>query len=511
MPESSQEVLHCPSCGALAPVESGGEDERRCGECGYDFGHSVRLTPREVGLASRATSTFIQRDVSSRRRAAERVEVVINTEARASATVVEAETEEGGDGKRQDEVISDDGRKKVVRRRKKRRRTRMTPLLFLCGWAVVVMVMLIFLKNEGKELATDEEEARELEEQKLRIKQEQISMYLIEQFPECRHALDGFLAAKTAIARTQFVRDPNRLAPVMAAYYGANLPWSLPEGAQVALKRMDVYLGGGPTVIETIWKINDKSEHEEDREERTEPEKKEGSEVSKPGKDEELTGSREGYPDREVAFAKQGGRWVLEWKAFVRYGTGLWDRFLSGSGASEGIFRVYMQIGKDTDLAGPATFTVRFLPARSDGLRWTQKSEWVSVPLNSENGRRIESIMAQDKKKWELGNSIFGQSDPKDLHRVRVALRWATGEGDRKYLQLSEVQAGNWYGEGIGGDFTDPEEEKADGAEPGEEKDGGQKGEDAPGKDSPGKDTPNEEGSSARIKEKAAPFGEKNG
>ncbi|MEE2734891.1 MAG: zinc ribbon domain-containing protein [Verrucomicrobiota bacterium] len=115
MPEPSQEVYHCPSCGALVSAEL--DAERTCGECGYELGKSLSITPRIAEqMTATAKGAVVQRNATIRRRPA--ILAPVPSEA---MTVGEVKTEGKTDSQRApDKIVSDDGYKKLAWRRKGR-------------------------------------------------------------------------------------------------------------------------------------------------------------------------------------------------------------------------------------------------------------------------------------------------------------------------------------------------------------------------------------------------------
>jgi len=427
MPETSQEVYHCPSCGALASVEGG--VARVCMECGFDFGQPVRISPRSVSQHASQGASFVQRDVSLQGSVSGRVEPVLP----ADINTLEEVQPENEDGNR-DEVISDDGVKKVVRRRKKRRKNRLAPLLFLGGWAILVMLLVIFVKNQrGEEGPTVD--VREEEAAKLRAKKVKMNKFLIAEIEKCQQTLNAFLAAHSQ-GRSQFVRDSIRLAPVMGDYYRHYPRWTLPKGGALVLKSMDLYTQAGEPVIETVYGV---------------------------------VGGAEPVADREVAFIREegflgeAGRWVIDWEALVRHSTTPWLDFVKDFGEKKiGEFRVYVR-RTQRGFEGDGKFLVlKFFPPKM-GFRetWALGSDGIVVPSDEESGKRMEEILSRNKK-WELGESTYGMSDPEELHRIRVKLQWEEDVLNRRSVKLRKVVAGNWYGKGFEDKFPDQEEDLAE-------------------------------------------------
>ena len=115
MPETSQGIYHCPSCGVLGSVEL--DAEQVCGECGYELGKSLTIAPRMAEqMTATAKGAVVQRNATTRRRPAGFAPVPSDV-----MTVDEVKAESKTDFLRPtDELVSDDGYKKVARRGKKR-------------------------------------------------------------------------------------------------------------------------------------------------------------------------------------------------------------------------------------------------------------------------------------------------------------------------------------------------------------------------------------------------------
>lgn len=440
MPETSQEVYHCPSCGALASVEDGAA--RVCSECGFDFGNPVRISPRSVSQHARQRESFVQRDVSLRRSAAGRVEPVLPADIHGMEDV-QPESKDGN----QDEIVSDDGVKKVVRRRKKRRKNRLAPLLFLGGWAIVVMLLVIFVKNQrGEEEPTVD--VREEEAVKLAAKKLQMDKFLNAEIGKCEQTLHAFLAAHPdEKGRSQFVRDFFGRAPIMRDYYRHYPRWTLPSSGKLVRKSINLYTEAGEPVIETVYGVE---------------------------------GGEEPVADREVAFIRKkkgftgdAGRWVIDWEALVRHSTTRWLDFVKDFGETkDGEFRVYV---RRTQGGSHGDLVLKFFPPQMGSREiWDRGSDPIVVPSDEESGlsaleilkrkenlQRMEEILSRNKQ-WKLGNSTFGLGDPEELHRVRVKLQWEEDDINRRSVKLREVVAGNWYGKGFEDEFPDQEEDHAE-------------------------------------------------
>lgn len=419
MPETSQEVYQCPACGALASVES--DAERVCSACGFELGKPVKVSPRAVSQHSSQRASFVQRDVSVRRNAGGRVEPVLPADI---LTVEEIQPE--NEDRNRDEVISDDGNKKVVRRRKKRKRGRVAPLLFLGGWAIVVMLVVIFVKNQRSNDDT-EADAGELAAVKLRAKQAKVDKFLSEEIGECQKNFSAFAAARAA-ERSQFVRHPTRLAPIMGDYYSNYaLPWKVPKDGQLVLQSMNLFTPDGEPVIEAVFGV---------------------------------VGGAEPVADREVAFVREDGRWVIDWESFVRHSTMFWQDFIGDYGEQkQGVFRLHVRRASGSFEGTRPTLVLKFFPPMTEGSEtWDRGSEGIVVPLDEESGLRMHHILNRSEER-ELGDSIFGMKEPEELRRVRVRLQWEETPDGRRFVKLRKVFAGNWYGEGFEETFPEFEEE----------------------------------------------------
>jgi hypothetical protein len=106
---------------------------------------------------------------------------------------------------------------------------------------------------------------------------------------------------------------------------------------------------------------------------------------------------------------------------------------------------------------------LQFYPPRDDKLKWRLGSNRVVVPLDTENGQRMDRIFARSKAKRELGESRYGLKDPDDLYRLRVVLYWDSTADERRFIKLRKVLAGNWMGRDFEEDFRDQEEPEENG------------------------------------------------
>mgnify|MGYP001817965522 CR=1 FL=1 len=385
--------------------EEGGQNV--CGECGFTFRRPVRVAPRASGGRLPTGGKFVQRDVVSRRRLADQDRVV--TPAVPTDIDVITVDEEDSDT----EMISDDGHEMVGRGRNKRRKPRLAPLLFLCAWfAAAMMVVLFVRKRINRETAPVVNQVELEERRREQAQKAQIEDYLRRQIPECRIVLNRFFDGGDAAMRAQAVRDPVRVTPMMAAYYQKNPP-RRPSGVLKPLLQ-NLYVEGDRRAIETVWRDPD------------------GEEM-------------------EVVFIRQEGQWRIDWEAFVRFGTADWLLFSDGT-PREAELRLYIRRLETTQHSEDTlpTIGLKFYPPSYDPrLRTRGESDAVLVPLKGTLVERLLSVFAARERTPGIGETKLAHRDPEGLYRVRATLAWKEGTSCKPYLQLKELVAANWYGEGF--------------------------------------------------------------
>ena len=437
MPETSQEFYHCPSCGALVSVEA--DAERVCGECGYELGKSLAITPRMADqAAATAKGAMVQRNVSTRRHSTGRVALVPSD----VMTVDEVKAESKTDSLRPtDELVSDDGHKKVVRRRKKRKRIAFGPLLFLGGWAVLVMLVVIFVKfregAEGAEGAEGDGEEKEEEVGRRASLQAGMEELLIKELPVCHATLLEFLKEPIWTGRAQFVWDSAKVTPKMAKYYERNQMWKLPAGSSVTVSKANLILHSpDDPVIEAVFQVDFAPVEDED-----------GQPVAE---------QPEPY-FREVTFMRDENKWRIDWEALVRYSPNSWQLFRSDVDGNNvpGEFRLFVRRTTVRFQGGQPVMVLKFFEPREDRSEiWRQDSPPVVVARDSESGLRLQEILERDPESWEPGKPGLWHDDPEGLRRVRVKLYWESTADNRRLLKVGEVLAGNWWTDGYEEDFS---------------------------------------------------------
>ena len=460
MPEPSQDVYHCPECGALGKVEPG--EAKVCGECGYEFDQRVVISPR-LAEQSKASSrgAMVQRNVRAQRSPAARIEPVVPAELLSEE---DTDPEIPETSRYTDEVVSDDGRKKVVRRRKKRKKVRLGPLIFLGSWAIAIMFVVIILKQREAKAAAEAENRDKIEAEQRESLMQEMKSYVEQELPDCNRTLSGFLQETTWEKRAAFVRDPFRLAPAMHnfyerdplgeldqedftalppainSYYQPNRFWELDEEDGLDLQSANLFLYASDVpVIETVYIVEPAPVYDEEG---------------------ELAEDQPESYTREVSFVRQDGEWKIDWENLVWHSDYSWPLFITDFRERDEprVFRLYMQRvgGRFDDREKPVLLLKFFKPHADLNIMWRHGSPSVRVPLDSDQGRRLQELLDRGEEEWDPGDSLYPQGDPKGLFRVRVELQWKPVDDERR-LVVTKVLSGNWLGEGYEDEFrTDP-------------------------------------------------------
>ena len=341
-----------------------------------------------------------------------------------------------------DEAVSDNGHRKVVRRRKKRRRVAaFGPLLFLGGWAILVMLVVIFVKSrsEAEGPGVDGKENGEAERQA--SLQAEMENLLSRQIPACHATLLEFLKEPTWARRAQFVRNSAEVAPKMVRYYERNRMWKLPVGGSLTVAKANLIRHSTDEyVVEAVFRVGFGVVMDENG--------NPAVEQPKP------------YL-REVTFMPDGNRWKIDWEALVRYSPNSWQLFLSSGSDIEGSnapseFRLFVRRTTARFQGGESVMVLKFFePREDDSEMWRQDSPPVVVAEESESGQRLQEILKRDPVDWEPGQPGLWHDDPKGLRRVRVRLYWETTADDRRLLKIGKVLAGNWMAGGYEENFRD--------------------------------------------------------
>ena len=431
MADTSQEAFHCPSCGVLASIAP--DAERVCGECGYELGKPLIITPRMAshGVAS-SKGGMVQRNVGTRRSSGERVVPTGST----VTTVDETRAERKIDSRLStDEVVSDDGHRKVLRRQTKRTRSSSWPLIHLGGWSILLMLIGSFVKFRKEDPGIGEDRK---ESERRVLMQEEMEEFLSIRLPVVHATLLQYLNESDWAARAQFVCNSAKIAPKMSRYYARNRMWKMPAASTLNVAKANVVRHSeGRPVIEVLFRVN-----------------------SDPVKDEEgnLLAEQPAPYAREVTFTLEGKQWKIDWEALVHYSPDSWPRFQSGSGEGDlsGEFRLFVRRTAVRLQSGRPVWIVKFYQPREDlSEMWQQDPLPVVVDRDSESGRRLSEILERDPRQWEPGQPSLWRDDPEDLRRVRVRLSWETGEDSQRILKLDKVLAGNWLTGGYEETFSD--------------------------------------------------------
>lgn len=282
--------------------------------------------------------------------------------------------------------------------------------LIATSWLIfVVMVVAIvfyFNRSSAKFAAETRSSQQEPEKQKDAEKQK---MKLA--LPKCMMVVKSFVNAKTASAKAQFVYDGVRLSREMEAYYAEQADFRTP-----LLQARPVYYHAlnipGAEAIGAICQTD--------------------------------TGER-----FEAIFILQDGEWKIEWKSFVRYSERDWPIFLSGAGADEADFRLYMRVmDVREDLAAGDVLVQFYKPDIFRGHEFDgHSSDVIRVPAYSIQGKLLRDLIerADEAKGTDLVGMDFADFDPKQLYRVRARMRSKMNAKQELEVHLVRLIANHWY------------------------------------------------------------------
>lgn len=433
METSSPTAFHCPSCGTLTQASPGEAGQVVCRACGYEFRKPIRVSPRGGGTRAPGGGKLVQRDVVSRRRVESREPIAPPSEAPPAAEPAPAEAFDPSHVK---EEVLEDGTRKVMKRRRVKRRDPKRQLMML-GFALLLVAFTVLTVREfvAMDHAPVLEDEGEKEKRIAATKKAQIDAYVQEHIGACYETLKGYFDETSAETRVQFVNEPMRVASRMHTYYTNNLLER--SGRELTLERSGLRLMGEVPAIETVW-------------------------MTESGK------------TLEVAFVRSGGRWLIDWEEFVRYGTMPWQLFMTGTDGLTGEFRLYVRrrklISEDEDLLGLQFYQ----PGDSSERRPRGQSPRVVVRKDSAEGEFLEAVLQAEPSELVAGDSFFAERDPEGMERLRIVLEWQEAGDGESVLMVKEVRADHWWGDGFedtgdGGDSFDAAPEALpDGAIPDE-------------------------------------------
>ena len=148
-----------------------------------------------------------------------------------------------------------------------------------------------------------------------------------------------------------------------------------------------------------------------------------------------------------VFYRNEEKEWKIDWEQAVRYSAQSWPLFLSGAGAQEADFRLYVRQRAEFGGGEGSVSNLLFLePRMFDPQAMGLRSPAVSVDPRSEMGRRLEHAFdMRGRDIGVLGTSLF-KDDQQGAVRVHVRLRRSDepdSDGDYDFT-LEELHSCHW-------------------------------------------------------------------
>ncbi len=389
---------HCVECGSLFEADVKDVREQRCPVCGNPpTGKILAGTKQDRALAPVVRASDVQAQPARERHGVSLDSVKI------SEATIEAQ------GKR---------RRGEVKRTKRRESKSKAVWIVIGVWLLLmagivgVMSYLKTVDDEGKDAHLDDGTQREriLAEAEAKKNLMEVNAAV----PVCQRVLLDFLKASSAAAKAQFVYHGAKLSGIMHRYYRNNPTFSSTRG-DVKITRGEMLEIPGVKALGTLCKNND--------------------------------GER-----FEVIFVKSGKEWKIDWESLVRYDNRNWSMFPAGNDGDEGEFRLYMRVRDSVEDFEREDVSVVFykpsmyLKGEFSGLA----SSVVRVPVDSSLGKKVRELRdAGDRKVKDAYGFTVGGFDPASYHRVRARLRLHKEKGGEARMELLEIPAYDWYGQGL--------------------------------------------------------------
>lgn len=224
---------------------------------------------------------------------------------------------------------------------------------------------------------------------------------------KCVQTFAGFISAGTPEERNQFVVSPIDTTTRMVRFYSLN-PLTNLDPASLSMTGNAVLHVPGAKMIETQWKSND------------------GKKI-------------------DAVFREESGEWRLDWDHFARYGDYPWALFLSGSGPSEGEFRLLArerlaEERKDSEAISVVLYSPRFGHPDVTGF---QSPEFL-VSRNTRDGQLLDAAFKLARSGKQVFDSTLPNLNPEEMIRVRVKVRRTEVDEERKF-EITEVAACHWF------------------------------------------------------------------
>lgn len=230
---------------------------------------------------------------------------------------------------------------------------------------------------------------------------------LLGALPDCRRALEGFLAARDADSRMRWILNAPGLRERVNQPDAVGAV-SLIQSEELSLTgKTLIRLPEGPCVV-TQWKS--------------------------------AAGDR-----FDAAFRQENGAWKLDWNHFLRSGTQSWALFVAGSGPDTAEFRVF---ARERSLEGesekPFIGLMLYAPRIEQMSEAGHKAVIEPLPRNGFNGRVLEAAFAKAREGKGMFGAAFPDENPPEMIRVRVVVQRISGDGRIKF-EIRDVKACHWY------------------------------------------------------------------
>ncbi len=280
------------------------------------------------------------------------------------------------------------------------------------GWAIFVILIAVATQLFWDDLPKNEKFVSKEEQERRKISPDDLAL-LDTSMPLCNQNFSGFLNARTAEERNQFVLSPIITAARMARFYALNSSKNFDAKTLTLVRNAVLHLPSGPA-IETQWKS--------------------------------VTGG-----DFDVVFVKDNGEWRLDWNHFVRYSDYPLPLFAVGSGEDEGEFRVLARERLASERRGLDTISIvlcnpRLGYAKDSGYQ----SPEILVPRASKNGKLLTAAFKLEKDNKRVFGVNLPCLNPEEMIRVRVKLRRSKIDSGYQF-EILDVLACHWYSEDVPG------------------------------------------------------------
>jgi hypothetical protein len=405
--ERTKGYYHCLECGAIFEADLKDPSDQRCSICGHPPTGGILTGNEEETFAPSSEVNEIKPSELSPRPSVKHHGINHDTQDIYEATMATMAAQKE----------SRSGRVTRVKRREKKGVRRW---VFLVGWLVLMLGVIALFEMFGPDEESDSVSQNgdsALDQREAAAEEQKNRRMINEAIPACEKSMTEFLFATSAAAKAQYVYQGVKLSGVMNRYYRDELSFSASD-SRVKITRAELLEGFNRTALGALC-MNSQGEK------------------------------------WEAIFLFDEDEWKIDWAALVRYDDRSWSLFPAGKEGAEGEFRLYMRVrDMNEDFEQEDMSLVFYKPTMffKDEYRGVA-SDPVTVPIDSELGRRISALLDQeDAVEKVIRKDVHGLSvgliDPSRYHRVRVKMRiHKEGRNDKNSrVELLEILANHWYG-----------------------------------------------------------------